>query len=477
MADQTEPTTGGIVLEEAAIQEFKTTLRGELLRRGEDGYDVARKVFNVMIDKKPALIARCAGVADVINAVNFSRTNELLVAVRGGGHSVPGHAVCDGGLVIDLSQMKGMRIDPVARTVRAEPGLTWGDLNHDLQAFGLGATGGYISVTGIPGLTLGGGFGWLVRKHGLALDNLLSVDIVTADGSLQTASQTQNSDLFWGVRGGGGNFGVVTSLEFQAHPVGTVLAGLLIHPLTNAKDVLRLLRQHVDTVPNELTWGILLFSVPPVPFLPAEMHDTPVAAITVCYAGPIEVGEQVLQPIREFGPPLADLIQPMPYNVAQTMADILWPPEHHYYWKSSFMKDLSDDAIETIVTHFAAVPSPRTVILVDHNGGGAISRVGRDETAFAHREWTYNFAISTGWANPADSETNIRWTRGFWEAIQPFMADALYVNYTSDEGEDLLRAAYAAETRERLVALKNKYDPTNLFRVNQNIKPNMVGAA
>ena len=466
-----------ISLEEAAIQEFKAALRGELLRPGEDGYEDARKVFNVMIDKKPALIVRCAGVADVINAVNFARTNELLVAVRGGGHSVTGHAVCDGGLVIDLSQMKGLRIDPREHTVHAEPGLTWGELNHDLQTFGLGATGGYISITGLPGLTLGGGFGWLVRKHGLALDNLLSVDIVTADGSLLTADQTQNSDLFWGVRGGGGNFGVVTSLEFQVHPVGMVLGGLLIHPLTSAKDVLRLMREHVATVPDELTWGVLLFSVPPVPFLPEQMHGTPVVAIAPCYAGPIEEGEQVLRPLREFGPPLADLIQPMPYNVAQTMADILWPPEHHYYWKSSFMKDLSDDAIETIVTHFAAVPSPQTVVLVDHNGGGAISRVGRDETAFAHREWTYNFAISTGWANPADSETNIRWTRGFWEAIQPFMADALYVNYTSDEGEDLLRAAYAAETRERLVALKNKYDPTNLFRVNQNIKPNMVGAA
>jgi FAD/FMN-containing dehydrogenase len=475
MAAQNE-TTRGMFLEEAAIQEFKTTLRGELLRPGEDGYDDARKVFNVMIDKKPALIVRCAGVADVINAVNFARTNELLVAVRGGGHSVPGYAVCDGGLVIDLSQMKGMRIDPVERTARAEPGLTWGELNHDLQAFGLGATGGYVSITGIPDLTLGGGFGWLVRKHGLALDNLLSVDIVTADGSLLTANQTQNADLFWGVRGGGGNFGVVTSLEFQAHPVGTVLGGLLIHPLTSAKDVLRLLRQHVATVPDELTWGILLFSVPPVPFLPEQMHGTPVAAIAVCYAGSLEEGEQVLQPLREFGPPLADLIQPMPYSVAQTMADILFPPEHHNYWKSSFLKDLSDDAIETILTHFAAVPSPQTVVIVDHNGGGAISRVGQDETAFAHREWTYNVLVSTTWANPADSETNIHWTRGFWEAMQPFMANAVYVNYTSDEGEDLIRAAYADKTRERLVALKNKYDPTNLFCLNQNIKPNMVEA-
>jgi hypothetical protein len=467
-------TTKGMFLEEALIQEFKETLRGELLRPGEDGYDEARRVFNEMINKKPALIARCAGVADVINAVNFAHTNELLVAVRGGGHSVPGHAICDGGLVMDLSQMKGLRIDPTERTVRAEPGLTWGELNHDLQIFGLGATGGYVSITGIPGLTLGGGFGWLVRKHGLALDNLLSVDIVTADGSLLTANQTQNSDLFWGVRGGGGNFGVVTSFEFEAHPVGMVLGGLLIHPLSSAKDVLQLLRQHVATVPDELTWGVLLFSVPPVPFLPAQMHGTPVVAIAVCYAGPTEKGEQVLQPLREFGPPLADLIQPMPYSAAQTMADILWPPGHHNYWKSSFLKDLSDEAMETIATHFATVPSPQTVVVIDHNGGGAISRVGWDETAFAHREWTYNFLITSAWANPIDSETNIGWTRGFWEAMQPFLANAVYVNYTSDEGEDLIRTAYAAKTHERLVALKNKYDPMNLFRLNQNIKPDVV---
>src|SRR5215217_3684645 len=247
-----------ISLEEAAIQEFKAALRGELLRPGEDGYEDARKVFNVMIDKKPALIARCAGVADVINAVNFARTNELLVAVRGGGHSVPGHSVCDGGLVIDLSRMKGLRIDPVRRTARAEPGLTWGELNHDLQAFDLGATGGYISITGIPGLTLGGGFGWLVRKHGLALDNLLSVDIVTADGQLRTASPTEYPDLFWGVRGAGANFGVVASLEFQVHPVGRVLAGPIIFPLEKAPEVLRFYREYAATAPDELTSGALL---------------------------------------------------------------------------------------------------------------------------------------------------------------------------------------------------------------------------
>jgi len=455
----------------AAIDEFEASLRGELIRPDDADYDEARQVFNVMIDRKPALIARCAGVADVISAVNFARTRNLLVAVRGGGHTVTGNAVCDGGLVIDLSGMKGIRIDPAARTVRAEPGLTWGELNHDLQAFGLGATGGYVSITGIAGLTLGGGLGWLVRKHGTASDNLLSVDMVTADGQFLTASPAQNQDLFWGVRGGGGNFGVVTSFEFQAHDVGMVLGGLLIHPLPRAKEVLRLLREHVPTVPDELTWGVLLFSVPPVPFLPPEAHGAPVVAIGVCYAGPIETGEQVVRPFREFGPPLMDLVQPMPYSAAQTMADILWPPGFHHYWKSNFLKDLSEDAIDTMVDHFATVPSPHTVVVVDHNGGGAISRVQEDETAFAHRGWTYNFLLTSAWADPADSEKNIRWTREFWGAMQPFAANAVYVNYMDREGEDRVKAAYGPRVYERLVALKNTYDPTNFFQLNQNIKP------
>jgi len=454
----------------AAVETFEANLRGELIRPGDEGYDEARKVFNAMIDRRPALIVRCAGVADVIHSVNFARENQLLLAVRGGGHNVTGNAVCDGGMVIDLSGMKGMRIDPVARTVRAEPGLTWGELNHDLQVFGLGATGGYVSITGIPGLTLGGGFGWLVRKHGLALDNLLSVDVVTADGRLLTATLKQNSDLFWALRGGGGNFGVVTSFEFQVHPVGTVLGGLIIHPVSSARDIFRLLRENAETVPDELTLGILLFSVPSVPFLPKELHGVPVVAIGVCYAGPIAEGERALMPFRSFGRPLVDAIQPMPFSVAQTMADVLWLPGRHNYWKSSFLKDLSDAAAGTIVDRFATVPSRQTVVLVDHNGGGAISRVGRDDTAYPHRDLSYNFLISSEWTDPKDSEKNIRWTREFWEAMRPFQAGALYVNYTSDEGEEVIKAAYT-HAHHRLEALKKKYDPTNLFRLNQNILP------
>ena len=472
MSDARPLTTAGTetLLDQEAVEAFGASLRGPLLRPGDAGYDEARKVFNLMIDRRPALIAQCAGSADVIAAVNFARERELLVAVRGGGHHVAGNAVCDGGLVIDLSHMKGLRIDPLRRTARAEPGLTWGELNHDLQTFDLGATGGYISITGIPGLTLGGGFGWLVRKHGLAMDNLLSVDIVTADGQLRTASPTEHPDLFWGVRGAGSNLGVVVSFEFQVHPVGTVLAGPVIYPLAKAPEVLRFYREYSRAAPDELTSGALFFSMPPAPFVPPELHGERVIAIPVCYAGPIEDGEQVLRPLREFGSPLADFVEPMPFGVAQLSADFLWPPGYRQYWKSSFLTALSDLAIETMVGHFANVPSPLTVIVVDHLGG-AVSRVGPDETAFPHRAWPYNLLISSAWADPADSERNIRWTREFYAAMEPQLAQAIYSNYMylGDESEQRADQVYG-QNSQRLAQLRAKYDPTNLFRLNHNIK-------
>ncbi len=458
-------------IEGAVVTQFQAALRGGLLRAEDDGYNQARTIYNAMIDRRPAMIARCTGTADVIECVRFAREHRLLVSVRGGGHNVAGTAVCDGGLVIDLSRMKGIRIEPAARTVRVEAGATWGDVNHELQVFGLAATGGFISTTGVSGLTLGGGLGWLVRKHGLALDNLLSVDVVTADGQFLTASPSRNPDLFWGLRGGGGNFGVVTSFEFRVHPAGTVLAGLVIHPFSKAKAALQFWREYEATAPEEVTNGALLFSAPPAPFLPEAAHGTTVLGMGGVYTGAIAAGEQALRPLRQFGTPLADIIQPMPYSAAQTMADFLWPPGLQNYWKSSFLKNLSDAAIETILTYVAAAPSPLTVVVIEHNGDGAMSRVAEQDTAFGHRNWPFNFLVTTMWKDPADAEKNLRWTREFWAAMQPYLVDAVYVNYLGDEGADRVKAAYGPEKYARLVALKNKYDPTNLFRLNQNIKP------
>ncbi len=466
-------TTGGeTVLREAAVEEFKSKLRGELLRPGDDGYDEARAIWNGMIDKRPALIARCTGVANVIDAVNFARTNNLLVSVRGGGHNVAGHAVCDGGLMIDLSLMKGVHVDPKARTARAQPGVTLGDLDRDTQAFGLAAPAGIVSTTGIAGLTLGGGMGWLSRKHGLTCDNLLSVDIVTADGRFLTASDDENADLFWGVRGGGGNFGIVTSFEYRLHPVGPiVVAGLLLHPLEKATEFLRFYREYAATAPDELAAIPLLRLAPPAPFLPEDVHGAPVVGVAVLYAGPIEDGQRVVQPLKEFGSPLADLISPKPFTAYQTMFDAGAAPGNHYYLKSEYLAGLSDDAIDTIVAHGASITSPLSLAAFFHLGG-AVSRVGRDETAFSHRDAAFALNIQASWLDPRESDKHIRWTRDFWTAMQPFSAGGVYVNFLSeDEGEDRVRAAYGAANYERLVALKNKYDPTNFFRLNQNIKP------
>ena len=471
MADRRVVNSTGKAVEEVSIKEFQASLRGKILRPGDDGYDADRKVFNAMIDKRPAMIAHCSGAADVIACVNFAREHEILVSVRGAGHNVAGWSLCDGGLVIDLSHMKGVRINPTARTVCVEPGVTWGEVNHDLQTFGLGATGGFIGTTGVSGLTLGGGLGWLVRKHGLALDNLLSVDVVTADGRFLTVSSAQNEDLFWGVRGGGGNFGIVTSFEFKVHPVGVVLAGLVLHPMARGKKALQFWRDYESTAPEELTASALLFNAPADLPVPEVLRKDLIVALGGVYAGSLDTGEQALRSLREFGPPAADIFQAMPYSAAQTMADFLFPNGFYNYWKSSFLKALSDSAIDTILAFFAKVPSPRTVAVIEHNGDGAMSRVGSDESAFGHRDWPYNFLVTSLWTDSVESEANIRWTRELWDAMQPFMADAVYVNYLGEEGEARVRSAYGVAKYERLADLKKKYDPTNFFRLNQNIKP------
>lgn len=415
-----------------------------------------------MIDKRPALIARCAGAADVIQAVNFARAHELLVAVRGGGHGVAGNAVCDGGIVIDLSAMKGIRVNPASRTVRAQAGLTWNEFDRETQAFGLATTGGFLSTTGIAGLTLGGGLGWLMRSCGLACDNLLAVDIVTADGQLLTASAAENRDLFWGVRGGGGNFGVVTSFEFRLHPVGPiVLGGPVVHPLPKAKDVFRFYREYTQAAPDELTTYAALGPAP---------DGTPVAILATCYNGPLDKGQQLVRPLREFGPPVADMVAPMPYAVLQSIYNPLYPPGHLNYWKSSFLKELSDDAIDTMIEYFAAAPSPLSAVALEQLGG-AVSRIGKDETAFGERGAHYSLIITSEWVDPAESEKNIQWARELWQAMQPFTRDTAYVNYLDSDEQNRVQAVYGPEKYNRLVALKNKYDPTNVFRLNQNIKP------
>jgi hypothetical protein len=455
-------TTMDTGLDRAAIQDWEGGLRGALLCPGDDGYDAARQVWNGMIDRKPALIVRCAGVADAIQAITFARANNLLVSVRGGGHSITGSAVCEGGLMIDLSPMKGLRVDPLRRTARAEAGLTWGEFDHETQAFGLATTGGTVPSTGIAGLTLGGGLGYLMRRFGLACDNLLSVDLVTADGRLRTASATEHPDLFWGLRGGGGNFGVVTSFEFRLHPVGPlVLGGLILHPLAQAGEAARFYRTFSSAAPDELTTLLGFLTAP---------DGQKAVAFIVCYSGPLELGEEIIRPLRTFGSPLADMVRVMPYTAVQALFAPAYPPGRLNYWKSSFLQDLSDEAIETVIAQFSAAPSPLSAVAVEQLGG-AVSRVGPYQTAFGERSAPYSLLITSAWTDPAESARNIGWTRDLWAAMRPYMKDRVYVNYLDSGEETRISAAYDTQTYERLVALKNAYDPTNLFRLNHNIMP------
>lgn len=463
MTDLHVTTTRGTntVLDWATVQGFKASLRGTLLCPTDEGYEDARKIWNGMIDRHPALIARCAGAVDVIAAVNFARDHSLLVSVHGGGHNVAGLAVCNGGLMIDLSRMKGIQVDPASRTARAEPGVTWAEFDQETQAFGLATTGGFMATTGIAGLTLGGGLGYLMRRFGLVCDNLVSVDIVTADGQLRRASTTEHADLFWGLRGGGGNFGVVTSFAYRLHPVGpTVLGGLLIHPISAAKEAFQFYREFTPTTPDELTI-YLGFATSP--------KGDPVVAFIVCYSGPTEQGEAVIEPLRKFGTPVADMVGPMPYTALQNLSREMFPAGRLNYWKSSFLYDLGDQAIDTMIAQFAGVPSPFSQAALEQLGG-AVSRIGKDETAFSERSAPYNLIIVSAWTNPVENDKNIRWTREFWEAMRPYESEAVYVNYLDIDEQDRVSAVYG-ETYERLVALKNSYDPTNLFRHNQNIKP------
>jgi FAD/FMN-containing dehydrogenase len=452
------------IIEEAAVEDLAAGLRGPLLRPDDGNYDEARKVWNGMIDRRPALIARCAGVADVIAAVRFARTHGVLVSVKGGGHNITGNAVCEGGLMIDLSPMKSVRVDLAKRTARAEGGLTWGEFNRETQAFGLATTGGVVSTTGIAGLTLGGGLGWLMGRHGLSCDNLLSADIVTAGGEFLTASATEHPDLFWGLRGGGGNFGVVTSFEYQLHPVGPVLAGMVIHPIDKAREVLRFYRDFCRSCPDEMLAAASLMTSP---------EGAPVAVIIVSFIGDIAKGEAAVAPLRRFGSPLADTIAPTSYSQLNTLFDAAVPYGGvQRYWKSSFLKELGDDLIEVFVERSAKFLSPMSMVLFFHMHGAA-TRADPNGTAFGLRQDQWDYDVISQWNDPAEAPGHIQWTRNFWNAVEPFATGEVYVNHLdAEEGTTRIRAAYG-RNYDRLVALKNSYDPTNLFRLNQNIKPSV----
>ena len=455
----TRNTGGSAMLTESMLDPFRAELRGQVLPAGDAGYDDARTIWNALIDHRPALIARCAGAADVIAVVRFAREHDLLVSIKGGGHNIAGKCVCDGGLMIDLSRMKSVHVDPAARIARAEPGVLGAEFDHETQAFGLATPLGSVSTTGIAGLTLGGGQSWLSSKYGFAIDNLLSVDIVTADGTLRTASATQNDDLFWGVRGAGHNFGVVTSFEYRLHPVGPVLGGLVFHPIAQATEILRFYRDFTASQPDELqTWAAIL----------TGPDGNQVVALIPCYVGPLDEGERVLAPLRRFGSPVADTIAPLPYAAMQKMFDAALPHGRLNYWKTGLTNTLSDEVIAATVEHATRVPSPHTVILFVELHG-AYSRVGKTATAYYHRDLQYDLVALSVWTDPADTQRNIDWTRAIFAAWEPHIPRAAYVNDLGDEGEERTRSAYG-DNYARLVALKAKYDPTDFFRLNQNIK-------
>jgi FAD/FMN-containing dehydrogenase len=454
------------LLDAASIKALQTRLRGALVDSRSDDYDAARRVWNGNIDRRPALIVRCTGVADVVEAVNFARANHLLVAVRGGGHNAAGHATCDNGIVIDLSRMKGVQVDPGSRTVRAQGGVTWAEFDFETQAFGLATPGGTVSNTGIAGLTLGGGVGSLSGQYGLSCDNLISADVITGDGRLLKASANENEDLFWALRGGSGNFGIVTSFEFKLHPVGPmVLGGMVMYPMAIAKEVLRFYREFSSTLPDEAFALLALLTSP---------EGVPMVAMLLGYNGPIEEGEHILEPARKFGPPLVDMVQPMPYVVRQALLDAGFA-EHgvQRYWKSGFDKEFSDELINALVEAALNFPSAMSAIAC-YPIHGAATRIAPDSTAYALREALWDVNAVAQWVEPAETERNIAWARQLWERIEPLTAGTAYINHMGgDERPERIRASYG-RNYDRLVALKNKYDPTNFFHLNPNIKPTLL---
>jgi len=453
------------------IDELRGQIRGPLHLQGDAGYDEARTIWNAMIDRHPGLIVRAAGAADVISVVRFARKQKLPLAIRGGGHNIAGNAVCDGGIMLDLSPMKSVRVDPAARVAHVGPGVTLGEFDREAQAFGLATPLGINSTTGVAGLTLGGGFGWISRKYGLTIDNLISVDVVTADGNLVRANERENEDLFWAVRGGGGNFGVVTSFEFRLHPVGPeVLSGLIIHPISKAKQLFDGYRKFVAKAPNELTCWVVLRRAPPLPFLPPEVHGTEVMVLALCYVGDLDKGRKAVAPLQALAKPIADAVGPHPFVGWQTAFDPLLTPGARNYWKSHDFVDLSDGLIDILLESIGRLPTSDCEVFIGHLGG-AINRVPAKATAYPHRKIEFVMNVHTRWSDPGQDQKCIAWARRLYDATAPLATGGVYVNFMpGDEAQRVKSGAYGPNY-ERLVNVKQKYDPDNLFCLNQNIRP------
>jgi hypothetical protein len=447
-------------LTEAEIESFRSGLRGTIVRPQDEEYNAARAIWNAMVEKNPAMIVRCAGISDVIACVNFARDRGLRISVRGGGHNGAGNALCDG-LVVDMSRMKSLRVDPERLTARAEPGLTWAEFDHETQAFGLATTGGVVGSTGVAGLTLGGGVGWLHALYGLSADNLLSADVVLADGSFVTAGPDHNEDLFWALRGGGGNFGIVTSFEFRLHPLRTVLAGPVFHPIERGPEVLRFYRDFTATLPDELSVYAGFLTNP---------EGQKLVGLVPCYIGPKEEGERLIRPLREFGEPVADLVGEIPYLGLQSMFDPAFPPGRRNYWKSGFMGDLSDNALNKMARVASTMPSPATMVMLE-NYHGAYGRIAKDATAYPHRDANYDLLILSSWDDPDETKANVEWTRAFYAEMKPHLTDRAFPNLMGQEEiAEGVGMAYGSNY-DRLARIKARYDPNNFFRANANIPP------
>jgi FAD/FMN-containing dehydrogenase len=460
------------VLGDATVSELRETLRGTAIVPGDADYDAARAVWNGMHDKRPAIIVRCAGTADVITAVRFARSQGLTIAVRSGAHSIPGFSTVDDGIVIDLSPMKGVHVDVATRTARAQGGVTWHDFDHETQAFGLAVTGGLISTTGIAGFTLGGGLGHLARTHGLACDNLIAADVVTADGNLVRANEEENADLFWALHGGGGNFGIVTSFEYRLHPHGPMIyGGPIFYTGDKTEELLALYQDWTASQPREVNSLLALTMAPPLPFLPENVHGKPVAIVAGCYAGAMEDGDKHYTPVKKFGPPIADLLGPMPYVALQGLLDPLWGPGMANYFRGGFLTRLGPDVAATVRSFVDRRPTGLVSEFHVHHMGGAVDDVSPEGTAYAGRGVPYVTNIISRWENPADADENITWARDLGAALEPYSAVQTYLNFLGDTGPDRARAVYPPDTYARLVQVKDRYDPENVFHVNQNVLP------